>query len=185
MRRSPRAGPAPPPAAPIVPAAPPGQSVMQPGATAWLQVALPVAGALGALVFVLANPRPIYIATGVLFALSALGAGAGMALQQRVSFRQQTRSARARSLDHREEVRRAAAAASLAQRADAGWRHPAPGSLLAVAASRRRLWERRPADPDFLELRAGLGTLPPAAPLRAGPGAPALAALDPVRAYAL
>ncbi|MCK9904852.1 secretion protein EccC [Parafrankia colletiae] len=43
------------------------------------------------------------------------------------------------------------------QRAALAWRHPEPESLWSVAMT-SRLWERRPAHPDFGEVRVGTGT---------------------------
>lgn len=185
VRRVPRSGPAAPEAGEVVPATPPPQPVMQPGAAAWLQVVLPVVGTVGALVFVLVNPKPVYIATGLLFAISAVAAGAGLAVQQRISFRHQTRTARARYLEYLGELRERVMATALRQRADAEWRHPEPSALVAVAASRRRLWERRPDDGDFLEVRAGLGVRPLATPLRVDTAPSAMAQYDPVSGDAL
>ena len=180
VRRVPRAGPQGPPAGELVVAAPPPKPVMQGGAASWLQFALPVLGGLGAMVFVLVNPKPLYIATGLLFAISAIGAGVAMAVQQRASFRRQARAARARYLQYLRELRQVVRGVAGQQRADAEWRHPAPAGLLAVAASRSRLWERRAADADFLELRAGTGERALAAPLQTELGAPALVTYDPV-----
>jgi S-DNA-T family DNA segregation ATPase FtsK/SpoIIIE len=45
--------------------------------------------------------------------------------------------------------------------------HPAPSSLLLCAdGPRPRLWERRPHDPDALEVRLGLGTVPASTEVR-------------------
>jgi S-DNA-T family DNA segregation ATPase FtsK/SpoIIIE len=52
----------------------------------------------------------------------------------------------------REQVRRTGAA----QQAASAWVHPPPGALLSAARS-ARVWERRPDDPDFLQLRIGEG----------------------------
>ncbi len=82
-----------------------------------------------------------------------------MATQQRMAARRRVRAARVRYLDYlagiREQVRRTAAAQQVAS----AWVHPAPGALLSVATS-PRVWERRPDDTDFLELRVGEGPRP-------------------------
>ncbi|MGE0782754.1 type VII secretion protein EccCa [Mycolicibacterium sp.] len=44
-----------------------------------------------------------------------------------------------------------------AQRAALEWSHPDPRTLIAVAGT-RRMWERRPTDPDFCHVRVGVGT---------------------------
>jgi S-DNA-T family DNA segregation ATPase FtsK/SpoIIIE len=153
---------------------------MQAGAAAWLQFALPVLGGLGAMVFVLVNPKPLYIATGLLFAVSAIGAGVAMGVQQRGSFRRQTRAVRVRYLEYLRELRGQVLAVAGRQRADAAWRHPAPAALIGVVTARSRLWERRPGDGDFLEVRVGAGAQPLAAPLRTDLEAPTLATYDAV-----
>src|SRR3989442_4450833 len=116
VRRAPRTGPPAPARGDLAVASPPQQSSMQPGIAAWLQVALPVVGGLGALVFVLVNPKPVYIATGLLFAFTAVAAGVGMAIQQRASFRYQTRTARGRYLEYLSDVRETIAGTAKRQR---------------------------------------------------------------------
>ena len=44
------------------------------------------------------------------------------------------------------------------------WRHPDPGTLWSIAAG-TRLWERRPGDPDFADIRVALGPQRLAMPL--------------------
>jgi S-DNA-T family DNA segregation ATPase FtsK/SpoIIIE len=185
VRRVPRAGPPAPPLGEIGLASPPQAMSIQGGAATWLQVALPVVGGLSTLVVVLVNPKPIYIATSLLFAFTAVAAGVTMAVQQRAAFRQRTRDARARYLDYLGELREEIATTGARQRADAWWRHPAPDALLAAAAAPHRVWERRVRDGDFLDLRAGTARLPLATPLRSGPGGPSLIASDPVCSDAL
>ncbi|MGH9001262.1 MAG: ATP-binding protein, partial [Acidimicrobiia bacterium] len=67
---------------------------------------------------------------------------------------------RGRYIAHLGELRRDFEAAATAQRVAAAWRDPAPEVLWSVARDRRRLWERRPGDPDFLAVRVGLGRVP-------------------------
>jgi len=148
-----------PPAVPdgaIALAAPPKLDGAQQGMTGWLQYLLPVVGSLGAMLFIANNPKPLFLVSGLLFMLGSVGMGVGMATQQRMAARRRVRAARVRYLDYlagiREQVRRAAAA----QQAASAWVHPAPGALLSVATS-PRVWERRPDDTDFLELRVGEG----------------------------
>ncbi|GAB3129259.1 type VII secretion protein EccC [Tsukamurella serpentis] len=43
------------------------------------------------------------------------------------------------------------------QRAALEWTHPDPAALLGCAGT-RRMWERRPTDPDFLHVRVGVGS---------------------------
>lgn len=44
-----------------------------------------------------------------------------------------------------------------AQRRAGEWSHPAPGALMTSVGS-RRMWERRPKDPDFAHVRVGVGS---------------------------
>ncbi|HKC83600.1 MAG TPA: ATP-binding protein, partial [bacterium] len=148
-----------PPAVPdgaIALSAPPKLDGAAPGMTGWLQYLLPVIGSLGAMLFIANNPKPLFLVSGLLFMLGSVGMGVGMATQQRMAARRRVRAARVRYLDYltgiREQVRRTAAA----QQAASAWVHPVPGALLSVATS-PRVWERRPDDTDFLELRVGEG----------------------------
>ncbi|WP_027341414.1 type VII secretion protein EccC [Hamadaea tsunoensis] len=70
-----------------------------------------------------------------------------------------------------------------AQRAGEYYRHPAPGLLWSLVDS-SRLWERRPADPDFAQLRLGLGPRELATALIPPPSVPVERA-EPVSAGAL
>ncbi|HYH32421.1 MAG TPA: type VII secretion protein EccCa, partial [Pseudonocardia sp.] len=69
------------------------------------------------------------------------------------------------------------------QRAALEWAHPQPAAWPAVLAA-GRLWERRPADPDFVQLRVGCGAQRLATRLVAPPTGP-VDGLEPVTALAL
>ncbi|WP_031521675.1 type VII secretion protein EccC [Streptomyces sp. NRRL F-5123] len=62
--------------------------------------------------------------------------------------------------------------------------HPAPDQLWALVAERRRVWERRPGDDDFGQVRIGLAPQQLATPLVAPDTAP-VDRLEPLTAYAL
>jgi S-DNA-T family DNA segregation ATPase FtsK/SpoIIIE len=164
---------------------PPPVTTQQTGLATVLPIALPVIGGLSALIFVLVNPKPLYIAGGILFFFTAVSAGVAMAAQQRATFRAQLRAARGRYLEYLGEVRRDLAATAAAQRSDAWWRHPPPDALLGVAGTPHRVWERRATDPDFLAVRVGRATLPLATQLSTRQGGPAMVASDPVCVDAL
>ena len=154
-------------------AAPPKLDAQQAGATSWLQYLFPVLGSLGGLLFVASNPKPLYLVSGLLFTLGSVGMGVGMATQQRLGARRRVRSARAQYLEYLDGLRHQVRQTAAAQQAASAWNHPPPQALLALAAS-PRLWERRPEDPDFLQLRAGEGPRPVALhlskPAADGPG---------------
>jgi DNA segregation ATPase FtsK/SpoIIIE, S-DNA-T family len=161
------------PAGELVVDAPPARQEEESGASAWLQYLLPAAGSLGSLLFVVTNPKPLFIAGGVLFALGTVVAGVAMHLTQQVGQRRRTEAGRRRYLDHLAEVRARARDTARRQHDAMRWRHPPPEALWNVATSRSRVWERRPGDDDFLRLRAGTGSRPLATPLSlAGSGEP-------------
>ncbi len=79
----------------------------------------------------------------------------------------------------REKARQAAAA----QRTALEWTHPDPQALWSLGGS-RRMWERRPADPDFLAVRVGRGSQRLATRLTAPQTGP-VDDLEPIAALAL
>jgi S-DNA-T family DNA segregation ATPase FtsK/SpoIIIE len=64
------------------------------------------------------------------------------------------------------------------------WSHPDPAHLWAIVTSGQRLWERRPTDPDFVQVRLGTGSQRLATPLIAPETAP-VDELEPICADAL
>src|SRR2546421_813642 len=159
----------PPPQVPqdeVLVAPPPRLDVAQAGVASWLQYLVPVIGSLGAVLFVLVNPKPLFIISGLLFALGAVAMGVGMAAQQHLNLGRRTAIARSQYLAYLSELRVKARAVAELQRASAAWRHPPPDALWTLARSGVRRWERRPEDPDFLELRTGEGPRPLATALR-------------------
>ncbi|GFG73054.1 type VII secretion protein EccCa [Mycobacterium botniense] len=63
---------------------------------------------------------------------------------------------RADYLSYLSGLRAAVAQTAAAQRRWLAWRHPEPGTLWTLIGS-RRMWERRPADQDFCQVRVGVG----------------------------
>jgi S-DNA-T family DNA segregation ATPase FtsK/SpoIIIE len=159
---------------PAPPALPPSQG----GPLSWLQYAFPAVGSLGAILFVLINPRPLFIAGSALFALSSVAMGVGLVLQQRSSHRRGLGDQRRRYLEELDRLRRTAVETAAGQRRAAAWNHPEPERLWTLACSRARVWERRRDDPDFLAVRLGRGRRPLATRLRLDEGG--AAAVDPV-----
>ena len=153
------------PEGPVTLPAPPRLDGGQAGMAGWLQYLFPVVGSLGAMLFIVNNPKPLFVASGVLFMLGSVGAGVGMAMTQRMSARRRTMGARNQYLDHLDTLRTQLQATTAAQRAASAWHHPAPDALLSLAAMPSRLWERRPADSDFLQLRIGEGSRPLVTPI--------------------
>src|SRR5260370_9801969 len=155
-----------------LPAPPRGDSTPA-GAAGWLQYLFPVVGSLGGMLFIVNNPKPLFVASGLFFMLSSIGMGVGMGVQQRQTARRRTYAARAKYLEYLGNLRSELQSTAAAQRAASGWRYPAPDALLALVASSVRLWERRPGDADFLLVRVGEGrqllATPLALPVRGRP----------------
>ena len=63
-------------------------------------------------------------------------------------------------------MRRTARQVAENQQAVAAWLYPTPYRLWAIARQRRRVWERRVTDADFLKVAVGLGTAPLSTPIR-------------------
>lgn len=136
-------------------AAPPRVESAQGGAAGWLQYVFPIVGSLGGLLFIVTNPKPLYLASGLLFMLGSIGMGIGMGVQQRMSVRRRIRQSRANYLDYLASVRQQLRKTAVAQKTASAWRHPSPSALLAMCRS-GRIWERRPEDADFLCIRVGV-----------------------------
>jgi len=96
--------------------------------------------------------------------------GVAATLSVRMSMRGRQRKVRTRARDlyveHMTEVRQVARQVAEAQRVTAAWEYPSPYRLWAIAADRRRVWERRPADADFLTVCVGVGQAPLSTPIR-------------------
>ncbi len=140
-------------------APPPAPAPAGAGRTA-AQVLLPAMGGLGTVLFLVANGNPVFLLAGAVMLVGMVGGAAAMLLGQRTGARRQARMLRERYAAHVEEEREVLRAAGRQQSEHAARIHPHPGALAALVEIPGRLWERRPADPDFLQLRVGLGTVP-------------------------
>ena len=149
----------------ITVSAPPRADSTQAGAAGWLQYLFPVVGSLGGMLFIVNNPKPLFVASGLLFMLGSIGMGVGMGVQQRLGARRRTYAVRAKYLEYLGDLRSELQTTAAAQRASSAWRYPPPDALLALTRSSARLWERRPEDGDFLHVRVGEGRQPLATPL--------------------
>ena len=125
-----------------------------------LQSLLPIVGSLSSItMIVLLRNNPIMVVVGAVILVVALVGGVGMALTQRGNAARQRRVQRERYLDYLEETREDVRRTADAQRSAALALHPAPGTLVEIAADPARRWERRPGDADFLRVRIGTGDL--------------------------
>jgi DNA segregation ATPase FtsK/SpoIIIE, S-DNA-T family len=153
------------------------------GAVAWWTYLFPVLGSAGALIFVVINPQPLYLVAGGLFLVASMAMGVGMYVQQRSGQRGRLRHDREAYLTYLGNVRRSAAETARRQTAGDAWTNPAPDRLWTIARSQARVWERRPADGDYLSPRIGVASGPLATPLHLDTKGP-LAELDPISALA-
>src|ERR1700694_97414 len=138
VRRTARARPPSVPEAPITLPAPPRIDSTPAGMVGWLQYLFPVVGSLGGMLFIVNNPKPLFLASGLLFMLGSIGMGVGMAVQQRLTARRRVQAARNPYLEYLGNLREEAQAAAAAQRALAAWRYPLPDALLGLIRSSAR-----------------------------------------------
>jgi DNA segregation ATPase FtsK/SpoIIIE, S-DNA-T family len=182
VHRTARAHPRPAAAGELLVAAPPAVASTGPAATAWLQYLVPLLGGAGSFAFLLAVPGPRHpwlVVAVVGTAVASLALGLALRLAERRAARRARRRERSRYLAHLARTEAAAGDLAAAQRAAADHQHPDPPRLLALTGRAERLWERRPADDDFLTVRVGRGPVPLAAPLRLAAAAGPLVEHDP------
>ncbi len=150
-------------------AAPPAVAWSAPAAAAWLQYLVPLLGGAGSLAFLFAVPgprHPLLVAAVAGTAVASLALGVGLRLIERRTARRARRRERSRYLAHLAQMAAAADHLAAAQLAAADHLHPDPPRLWALVCRAERLWERRPADDDFLTVRVGRGPVPLHTPVR-------------------
>jgi DNA segregation ATPase FtsK/SpoIIIE, S-DNA-T family len=117
-------------------------------------MALPM---IGALLMVLILDRLVYLLFGLLSPLMYLGQYVTNRRHGKRTFREQMQRYRERKANVERAARQALRTERAARRRDL----PDPAALLLFASGpRARLWERRPSDPDWLDLRVGTADLP-------------------------
>ncbi|WP_234340875.1 type VII secretion protein EccCa [Streptomyces sp. NRRL F-5630] len=146
-------------------AAPPQRPQPQ-GAASWLMLLLPLLSSVSMAAYMVAYGRAWMILLGMAFVVVSVGITIGVRMQLRGSRRRNQFRQRDRYMEYLAGMRKEALRTRAEQRAADAWRHPHPDRLWALATRRRRVWERRPGDDDFLRLRVGTGTVAPLAPLR-------------------
>ncbi|MFF3820015.1 type VII secretion protein EccCa [Streptomyces bluensis] len=124
----------------------------------------------------------MYLALG-LMVVSSAAMILGQYARRNSERKQRLKGERRDYLRYLRQVRRKVRGAVEDQQRALAWRHPAPGGLWALVGT-SRLWERRPADPDFAEVRVAVGDQKLAlrlAPLSTKP----VEDLEPLAAHAL
>jgi S-DNA-T family DNA segregation ATPase FtsK/SpoIIIE len=125
-----------------------------------LQLALPLVGSLSIVGFAFIFRNILFIVVAAAVAgISALVTIA-VAVQQRRADRRGRRHKAARYREHLDDVVARLERVAARQRARLAYVHPDADAAWVVATRRERLWERRPDDPDFLEVRIGDGRHP-------------------------
>ncbi|GAB2610725.1 type VII secretion protein EccCa [Pseudactinotalea suaedae] len=128
-----------------------------------LQMLLPIMGACTSVVMMVVlrgMNNPLYLAIAALVFVIAIVGGVGFALSSRGRNAKQEAQKRELYLDYLERVRGDFSDRTEAVRLEASVLHPQPSALMSMIRDPKRLWERRRRDTDFLEVRAGLGTVP-------------------------
>ncbi|MGW1431575.1 type VII secretion protein EccCa [Streptomyces sp. NPDC002431] len=145
---------------------------------------LPMLGMGGSVVFFFMTPNPIMRIMGVIMVASTVA----MAVAMMVRFRRGTQGhladLRRDYLKYLAQTRRTVLSTARTQRDAQFYLHPSPDQLWALVAEGSRVWERRPGDPDFAQVRIGLGSQELATPLVAPDTAP-VDELEPLTAGAM
>jgi S-DNA-T family DNA segregation ATPase FtsK/SpoIIIE len=132
----------------------------------WLYVLLPLLSSVSMAAYMVTYGRTWMIALGISFVLVSVGVTFAVRWQTRSANRRTRTRQRDRYHEYLTDMRRQARNAATLQRLANVFSHPSPERLWAIAAGRRRVWERRPSDEDFLKLRVGVGRGPAALQIR-------------------
>lgn len=92
----------------------------------------------------------------MIFPLMMLGSAVATAMSGADRRRGEINADRTEYLGYLSELRGTVAKTAAAQRLSLAWCHPDPDTLWTLAGG-RRMWERRAADPDFCQIRIGIG----------------------------
>ncbi|MFJ6699331.1 type VII secretion protein EccCa [Streptomyces sp. NPDC091272] len=145
---------------------------------------LPMLGMGGSVVFLFLGKNTIMQVMGGLMVVSTVAMAVAMFVRHRRGTQGQLADLRRDYLRHLAQVRRAVRKTARTQRDVQYYLHPSPEQLWALVAEGSRVWERRPGDPDFAQVRVGLGPQALATPLVAPETAP-VEELEPLTAGAL
>ena len=136
---------------------PPTLPARQSGGMAAVLVLLPALAGFGAMALIFASGGSgLHVVAGVLFGVSMVAVAGGQLVRVGGDRSRKIATARRDYLRHLGRVRQQARSAAVAQRQALTWVHPSPEALPSLART-SRLWERRPADPDFGTARIGVG----------------------------
>lgn len=143
-------------------AAPP-QKAAQNQAQTWLYMLLPLLSSISMAAYMVTFGRAWMIMLGIGFVIVSVGVTVLVRTQTRNAGRRTQYRQRDRYVEYLGDIRDQARESAAAQRAVSAFVHPSPRRLWAIATTGpRRVWERRPADADFMKLRLGIGRGAPA-----------------------
>ncbi|MEU7502317.1 type VII secretion protein EccCa [Streptomyces griseofuscus] len=145
---------------------------------------LPTLGMGGSVVFFFTNGQPFMKIMGMVMIASTVGMSIAMVIRFRRGSQGQLADVRRDYMRYLTQTRGAAVDTAKAQRDAQYFLHPSPEQLWALVAEGSRVWERRPGDEDFAQVRIGLGSQELATPLIAPEAGPA-GRLEPLTAGAM
>lgn len=152
--------------------------------TSPLMAMLPMLGSLGSVVMIsVMRPGRTGFLIGGMFLLSSLGFVLVNGWRQRSQRAAEVTRNRREYLSYLATLRADVRTAAAQQRQAANWRFPDPSTLVFLAEDRTRVWERSPADAEFLQVRVGVADQPSSLVLRP-PDRVSFAQTDPVCAAA-
>ncbi|PWV47218.1 S-DNA-T family DNA segregation ATPase FtsK/SpoIIIE [Nocardiopsis sp. L17-MgMaSL7] len=142
-------------------ATPPQLPENPPAASSSAMIIMPIITGSGSLMMTITmGNRPLFAVAGAMIMLASVAVGIVMFVAQRNGPRKRIREQRERYLDYLDHLRETVREVAGLQRAASLFRHPEPHLLEETARLTARRWERRPGDPDFLDLRIGEGSRP-------------------------
>lgn len=145
----------------------------------WLTLLLPLLSSISMAAFMMTYHQTMLTLLGIGVVVISVGLTIGIRVQLRSASRRNKERQLTRYLEYLTEVKHSTREVAAAQRSVSALRHPSPQRLWAIAERGRRTWERRPSDPDFLELRVGQGRGPLTTPLQLSTRADPTVEYDP------
>ncbi|MFE1754036.1 type VII secretion protein EccCa [Streptomyces anandii] len=118
---------------------------------------LPTLGMGGSVVFFFTNGQPFMKIMGMVMIASTVAMSIAMVVRFRRGSQGQLADLRRDYLSYLSQTRNTALETARKQRDAQYYLHPSPDQLWALVAEGSRVWERRPGDEDFAQVRVGLG----------------------------
>jgi S-DNA-T family DNA segregation ATPase FtsK/SpoIIIE len=150
------------------------------GAATWLYILLPLLSSVSMAAYMVTYGKPWLVVLGILFVVVSVGVTFAVRWQMRSTNRRTRDRQRERYEEYLADIRKQIRTATAQQRFADAFSQPSPVRLWAIADGRRRVWERRPTDEDFLKLRIGVGEGAPALQVSRSSRADPMADYDPV-----